>query len=428
MLPEIVEPHRSSTYAAWQRLSLKGPLIAAALLLGATLITSNHAEAKRLIPNEQCAVIVMASKDTQLVLDSLRNYQAIAPSPLAIESNNGFFAASLGIFSRSEGASFIKTQLAAGRLPKDAYCGNTERYVRTIYPNQDFSALVDQPVKVASESTPTVPVTLTVAQPAAQVTKTNSADSAQASTNETTTSPTPQAKQSSVQMASNANNSGQPVVQASVAPAANPSPIPPASVAINALDATDSPSPASSAAATQKSSLPKLSKPTIGERRAQGEEISLEEEAVFFVAGGFIELMQERVSVDGCKTSTDLYTHDLMPQLLLQLNKEYRKEAAVLRLTNDYNKANWKSLRFEVFLNGSGHYNLDCAVDCREFVVYEDIRTKMDQSNAVSLKTIAGLSLNKRIISVSFTSGVKTRLEKALAVVQKTCPGVTTRF
>lgn len=101
------------------------------------------AASKRLIPNAQCAVIVMASKDTQLVLDTLKKYQDIAPSPSAIESNNGFFAASLGIFDRAEGASFIKAQLANGLLPKDAYCGNTERYVRVLYPSAAFTALSD---------------------------------------------------------------------------------------------------------------------------------------------------------------------------------------------------------------------------------------------------------------------------------------------
>ena len=146
------------------------------------------------------------------------------------------------------------------------------------------------------------------------------------------------------------------------------------------------------------------------------------------MAGGFNEELQAKISVDGCKASLDLYQHELTPQSLSQFSKDYRKEAAVLRVTTDFNKANWKSLRFKVFMNGSAEFQLDCAVDCREFVVYEDIRTEFDRSSAASLKTVAALILKKRNVSSKFESGIKSRLEKAFAVVQKACPGVTTRF
>lgn len=114
---------------------------------------STPTAAKRLIPDDQCAVIVMASKDTQQVLDALKTYQDIAPSPVVIESNNGFFAAALGIFDRAEGASFMMTPRAAGRLPKDAYCGNTERYAQILYPAADYSNFVEDPTLLPHKAT-----------------------------------------------------------------------------------------------------------------------------------------------------------------------------------------------------------------------------------------------------------------------------------
>ena len=112
------------------------------------------------IPQDKCAVITMASKDDAAVLTELRKYWDF--EPVAIRSNNGYTAAALGIYPKEIGVDLARTLKAVDRIPADSYCGNTERYIQLVYPNEDFSALGDHsstPVAAAVAVQNVAPVT-----------------------------------------------------------------------------------------------------------------------------------------------------------------------------------------------------------------------------------------------------------------------------
>jgi hypothetical protein len=88
-----------------------------------------------IIPSDQCAIILMATKNKSEAFVELKKYENIAINPILVESNNGFFAASLGLIKKTESQKFIKDNEKI--LPKGTYCGNTDRYVSIIRINQD---------------------------------------------------------------------------------------------------------------------------------------------------------------------------------------------------------------------------------------------------------------------------------------------------
>jgi hypothetical protein len=93
------------------------------------------------IPSSDCAAIIMASKDQKVVLETLKKYADLAPSPVLIRSNNGYYAAALGIFNKKEGVAFIKENVGANRIPKDSICTNASRFIEILHPNESFTAL-----------------------------------------------------------------------------------------------------------------------------------------------------------------------------------------------------------------------------------------------------------------------------------------------
>lgn len=109
------------------------------------------ADSSPLIPATECAVITMASKNDNDVITELKKYRDF--EPVAIRSNNGYTAAAVGIYPKAEGNALVQKLKAEGIVPKDAYCGNSERYVRILYPNADYSSLDKQTARLTEKST-----------------------------------------------------------------------------------------------------------------------------------------------------------------------------------------------------------------------------------------------------------------------------------
>ena len=96
------------------------------------------------IPDGKCAIITGASKSKKDVLKALKKYSDYV-DPIAVESNNGYFAFSLGIYEKSKSKSVLNEFKGKGLIPKDSYCGNVKRFIAILYPNKDYTALTDQP-------------------------------------------------------------------------------------------------------------------------------------------------------------------------------------------------------------------------------------------------------------------------------------------
>ena len=68
-----------------------------ATTLTVSILSTPTTNAQSVIPAGNCAIITGASQDIQQILETLRPYQSFT-RPLAIQSNNGFYAASAGIY------------------------------------------------------------------------------------------------------------------------------------------------------------------------------------------------------------------------------------------------------------------------------------------------------------------------------------------
>jgi hypothetical protein len=115
-------------------------LLSMILIMSAPILT-NAQTTESVIPSTDCAAIVMASKEQEIVLETLKKYANMAPSPVLIQSSNGYFAAALGIFNKKEGLAFVKENISANRIPKDSVCLNAKRFIGILYPNESFTAL-----------------------------------------------------------------------------------------------------------------------------------------------------------------------------------------------------------------------------------------------------------------------------------------------
>lgn len=105
---------------------MKKILIINAIL--AIMIGSNLSYASP-ISSSQCAIIVGASNDKSIVEQMVKKYSSVALTPAIIKSNNGYFAGSIGVLNQADGKFLVSKLKAEGSLPKDAYCGNSERFV-----------------------------------------------------------------------------------------------------------------------------------------------------------------------------------------------------------------------------------------------------------------------------------------------------------
>ena len=127
---------------------ISNKLVGCSALISA-LIAGQQVFSQTVIPDDKCAIITGATKDPKLALKAVEMFKEFAP--VVIESNNGYLAPSLGIYYK-DGAKELVEQFKRDKIiPDDAYCGNAERFVSVLYPNQNFTALTSDPPSLISQ-------------------------------------------------------------------------------------------------------------------------------------------------------------------------------------------------------------------------------------------------------------------------------------
>lgn len=114
--------------------------VAIATILTVSILSTPKANAQSVIPAGNCAIITGASQDIQQILETLRPYQSFT-RPLAIQSNNGFYAASAGIYPDFMAQDVLTNMISSGLIPADSYCDNVDRFINVLLPNPDFTKL-----------------------------------------------------------------------------------------------------------------------------------------------------------------------------------------------------------------------------------------------------------------------------------------------
>ena len=104
------------------------------------------------IPKDQCAIITGATKDPAVALKAIKKFKNMGFfKTVVIESSNGFLAPSVGIIQKDI-AKDVVTSLAKDKIiPDDAYCGNADRFISILYPDQNFNSLTTTPRSAIAE-------------------------------------------------------------------------------------------------------------------------------------------------------------------------------------------------------------------------------------------------------------------------------------
>ena len=114
-------------------------LIGSFVALFSTLIVGQQAISQSAIPDDKCAIITGATKDPEVALKEIEKYKDY--SPVVVKSSNGYLAPSIGIYYKDGSQELVEDFKRDKIIPDDAYCGNADRFVSVLYPNQNFSAL-----------------------------------------------------------------------------------------------------------------------------------------------------------------------------------------------------------------------------------------------------------------------------------------------
>jgi hypothetical protein len=150
------------------------------LIIIAGVAWSASSQAQQTIPQNECALITMASKDEKAVLAELKKFADF--SPVAVRSNNGYLAAAVGVYPRAKGQKVLSQLRAENRVSADVYCGNSERYIAILFPDSNFTELSEKlnssSVAVSQAASA---VTLEEPQPSLTTKSNHSSDSSAAS-------------------------------------------------------------------------------------------------------------------------------------------------------------------------------------------------------------------------------------------------------
>lgn len=319
-----------------------------------------------IIPENQCAIIVGSTADPADAGKLVSKYSSVAKKMAVIKSNNGYYAASLGIFDRKEGIDLLAKLKAEAKIPSDAICANHSRFVEVMYLDNATTKASDSALSANAHKTDKK----TELNRNAEISKSND----EKKITEENKIRQKEADTKTAQIKRSVN------------------------------------------------SAPKVQ--YIADRKSKGESIPIGEEALFFIVGGHHQGGSERIAVTKCTTIVDLHMHDIMPEL--KLDSDYYKEIATLRIITDYSKINWKSESYNQYANGAEELVLQCAEPCRRFEHYQDNNSEYAETYSKGLKTLAVFMGNNTL--KSDITGLKQRYIRAIEVAKKSCPGITSKF
>lgn len=114
-----------------------------------TLFVGQQALSQSAIPADQCAIITGATKDPAVALKAIEKFKDYVP--VVIESSNGYLAPSLGIYYKDGAKELVEDFKKDKIIPDDSYCGNADRFVSVLYPNQNFTALTTNPPSLIAQ-------------------------------------------------------------------------------------------------------------------------------------------------------------------------------------------------------------------------------------------------------------------------------------
>ena len=118
-------------------------LLGSFVALISALIVGQQAFSQSAIPDDKCAIITGATKNPEDALKAIQKFKDYVP--VVIESSNGYLAPSIGIYSKDGAKELVEDFIKDKIIPDDSYCGNADRFVSVLYPNQNFSALTANP-------------------------------------------------------------------------------------------------------------------------------------------------------------------------------------------------------------------------------------------------------------------------------------------
>ena len=113
------------------------------------LIVGQQAFSQSAIPEEKCAIITGATKDPEVALKAIEKFKDYVP--VVIESTNGYLAPSIGIYYKDGSKELVEDFKKDKIIPDDSYCGNADRFVSVLYPNQNFTALTTNPPSLIAQ-------------------------------------------------------------------------------------------------------------------------------------------------------------------------------------------------------------------------------------------------------------------------------------
>jgi hypothetical protein len=114
------------------------------LALISALMVGHQAVSQSAIPDDKCAIITGATKDPEVALQAIKKFQEFG-NPVVVQSSNGFLAPSIGLYYKDGSKELVKDFKKDKIIPDDSYCGNADRFVSVLYPNQNFTALTTNP-------------------------------------------------------------------------------------------------------------------------------------------------------------------------------------------------------------------------------------------------------------------------------------------
>ncbi|MDA9776615.1 sel1 repeat family protein, partial [Paracoccaceae bacterium] len=112
-------------------------------------IVGQQALSQSAIPEDKCAIITGATKDTEVALKAIEKFKDYVP--VVIESTNGYLAPSIGIYYKDGSKELVEGFKKDKIIPDDSYCGNADRFVSVLYPNQNFTALTTNPPSLIAQ-------------------------------------------------------------------------------------------------------------------------------------------------------------------------------------------------------------------------------------------------------------------------------------
>ncbi len=118
------------------------------LALISALMVGHQAVSQSAIPDDKCAIITGATKDPEVALQAIKKFQEFG-NPVVVQSSNGFLAPSIGLFNKSDSQSIVQEFKINKIIPEDSYCGNADRFIAVLYPNENFSALLSEQEEIS---------------------------------------------------------------------------------------------------------------------------------------------------------------------------------------------------------------------------------------------------------------------------------------